>query len=217
MIEPPRSSGDLAARYIKKLIFDQHLRPGDRVPQDEVAQALGISRIPVREALIALERDGWVTIELHRGAFVNELDAAAVRDHYDLFGLVYCYAVRRAMERDAAALVAELDSILTELGDADDARLMARASIAFHDAAINVAQSPRIQVLMGAMSGLIPGNFFAEVPDAMEVGREGLTAIAKAVRAGDAEGADEAWQTMMRRQGDSVVTLFEGRGFFTRS
>jgi len=78
-----RSSGDHAATYIKRLIFDQHLRPGDRVPQDDVAQALGISRIPVREALIALEREGWITIEMHRGAFVNDLDEQAVRDHYD--------------------------------------------------------------------------------------------------------------------------------------
>jgi DNA-binding GntR family transcriptional regulator len=62
------SSGDQAALYIRRLIFDGDLRPGTRVPQDEIAQTLGVSRIPVREALIALEREGWVTIELHRGA-----------------------------------------------------------------------------------------------------------------------------------------------------
>ncbi len=58
-----RSSGDEAARFIRRAIFDGTLRPGARVPQDQVAEALGISRIPVREALIALEREGWVTIE----------------------------------------------------------------------------------------------------------------------------------------------------------
>ncbi|HET6663353.1 MAG TPA: GntR family transcriptional regulator, partial [Acidimicrobiales bacterium] len=50
------SSGDQAALYIRRLMFDGDLRPGTRVPQDEIAQALGVSRIPVREALIALER-----------------------------------------------------------------------------------------------------------------------------------------------------------------
>jgi DNA-binding GntR family transcriptional regulator len=106
-----RSSGDHAATYIKRLIFDQHLRPGDRVPQDEVAQALGISRIPVREALIALEREGWITIAMHRGAFVNDLDEQAVRDHYALFGLVYGLAVRRALDRGNAELAGTLDEI----------------------------------------------------------------------------------------------------------
>src|SRR6266550_2157189 len=83
-----RSSGDEAALLIRRMIFDGELHPGERVPQDDVAAMLGISRIPVREALIALEREGWVTIEMHRGAFVNALDARSVRDHYELFALV---------------------------------------------------------------------------------------------------------------------------------
>src|SRR5213075_1965678 len=108
------SSGDHAEVYIKRLIFDQHLKAGDRVPQDDVASALGISRIPVREALIALEREGWVTIEMHRGAFVNEFDEQTVRDHYTLFGLVYGFATRRALARDDGTgdLVATLDAVL---------------------------------------------------------------------------------------------------------
>src|SRR5437763_14146955 len=82
-----RSSGDDAALLIRRMIFEGELRPGERVPQDHVAAVLGISRIPVREALIALEREGWVTIEMNRGAFVNALDARSVRDNDDLFGL----------------------------------------------------------------------------------------------------------------------------------
>ena len=70
-----QSSGEQAAVHIRRLIFDGELRPGDRVPQDEIAHTLGISRIPVREALIALEREGWVTIEMHRGAFISAIDA----------------------------------------------------------------------------------------------------------------------------------------------
>src|SRR3982074_3512046 len=93
------SSGDGAALYIRRLIFDGELRPGERVPQDEVANALGISRIPIREALIALEREGWGTIEMHRGAYINALDADWVRDNYELFGLIYGFAAQRALAR----------------------------------------------------------------------------------------------------------------------
>src|SRR5262249_55944886 len=83
------SRGDEAAQYIRSLIFDGDLQPGDRVPQDEVAKVLGVSRIPVREALITLEGEGWVSIELNRGAFVNGYDANSVVDHYDLYGMTY--------------------------------------------------------------------------------------------------------------------------------
>jgi DNA-binding GntR family transcriptional regulator len=210
-----RSSGDHAATYIKRLIFDQHLRAGDRVPQDEVAQALGISRIPVREALIALEREGWITIEMHRGAFVNDFDEQAVRDHYALFGLVYGFAARRALARDDGSLAGTLDAILGELGAKDDPTKAGHVALAFHDAVIAAARSPRIQTIMGAMSGLIPGNFFAMVPGSIPVERKGLTAIAKAVRKGDGDAAAKEYERMMRGHGDLVVALFHSRGFFT--
>ena len=209
-----KSSGDHAATYIKRLIFDQHLRPGDRVPQDEVAQALGISRIPVREALIALEREGWITIAMHRGAFVNDLDEQAVRDHYSLFGLVYGFAARRALARDDGSLAGTLDDVLAGLGSDDDPVKAGHVALAFHDAIITMARSPRIQTIMGAMSGLIPGNFFAAVPGSIPAERRGLTAIAKAVRKGDGDAAAKGYEQMMRTHGDLVVELFESRGFF---
>src|SRR5437588_9785167 len=115
-----RSSGDEAALLIRRMIFDGELRPGERVPQDDVAAMLGISRIPIREALIALEREGWVTIELHRGAFVNALDERAVRDSYDLFGLVYGFAVRRAIERGDDGLGARLAALQKVIERTDD-------------------------------------------------------------------------------------------------
>jgi DNA-binding GntR family transcriptional regulator len=211
-----RSSGDHAATYIKRLIFDQHLRAGDRVHQDEVAQALGISRIPVREALIALEREGWITIEMHRGAFVNDFDEQAVRDHYSLFGLVYGFAARRALSRDDSSgeLAAALDAILAELGQDDDPAQAGHVALAFHDAVVEAARSPRIQTIMGAMSGLIPGNFFAVVPGSIAVERQGLTAIARAVGKRNGDAAAKAYEKMMRAHGDLVVDLFESRGFF---
>jgi DNA-binding GntR family transcriptional regulator len=209
------SSGDHAAVYIKRLIFDQHLKAGDRVPQDDVASALGISRIPVREALIALEREGWVTIEMHRGAFVNDFDEQAVRDHYTLFGLVYGFAARRALDRDTKGeLAAGLDEILARVKGTDDPAAISSATLAFHDTVIAAARSPRVRTILGAMSGLIPGNFFAVVPGAIAVEREGMAAITRAVKRGDGAAAAKEYEKMLNRHGDLVVNLFRSRGFF---
>ena len=98
LIDRP-SSGDLVAIHVRSLIFNGALRQGDRVHQDDIARQLGVSRIPVREAIIALDREGWLTITPHRGAFVHGLDEDALRDHYELLGLVYGLAARRATER----------------------------------------------------------------------------------------------------------------------
>ena len=78
-----RSAGDRIAAWIRGRIVTGQLRRGDRVTQEDVARDLGVSRIPVREALVALDREGWVTIEPHRGAFVAGVDEDWVRDHYD--------------------------------------------------------------------------------------------------------------------------------------
>src|ERR1700681_724882 len=110
-----RSSGEQAALYIRRLIFDGELRPGARVPQEEIAQTLGISRIPIREALIALEREGWVTIEMHRGAFITAINVQAVRDHYELYGLLQGFAVRRALATQDSEWIDHLGDIAAKL------------------------------------------------------------------------------------------------------
>jgi len=212
-----KSSGEQAAVHIRRLIFDGELRPGDRVPQDEIAHTLGISRIPVREALIALEREGWVTIEMHRGAFISAIDAQAVRDHYELYGLVYGFAARRALARHDAGLVEQLGALERRLVYTNDPEEMGRLSVEFQAAVVDAAHSPRIKVVLRAMSALVPGEFFAEVPGAMDVQRRGLPAVLRAVRRGDGDRAADEYLRLMRRMGDKVVQLFKDRGLFDPS
>jgi DNA-binding GntR family transcriptional regulator len=209
------STGDQAALYIRRLMFDGDLRPGTRVPQDEIAQALGVSRIPVREALIALEREGWVTIELHRGAFINALDEQSVRDHYELYGLVYGFAAKRALRRsNAGELVEVLEQIVGDLPAAKQPADFTRVAFAFHRSVVNAARSHHINVVIRAMSGLVPGDFFSLVPDAIAIERRGLPVIARAVAAGDDDRVADEYLRMMQSVGEQVVELFERRGLF---
>jgi DNA-binding GntR family transcriptional regulator len=209
-----QSSGEHAAVYIRRLIFDGRLHPGERIPQEHIAQALGVSRIPVREALIALEREGWVTIEMHRGAFVNALDEQAARDTYELFGVVYGFAVQRAIGRERSDLASQLRDLVDQLRRTESPADVHRLTIAFHAAIVDAAASPRIKVVLRAMSGLLPGNFFELVPGAIDIERKGLATIANAVGDRDAEKAGDGYERMMRRQGELVVQLFSDRGLF---
>lgn len=212
-----RSSGAQAAEYLRSLILEGRLRPGDRVPQDEVAEALGVSRIPVREALIALEREGWVSVELNRGAFVNALDPDTVRDSYELFGLVYGFATRCAVARSDGSLVEQLAEIEKQLRATDDPEEVQRLTVAFHGIVVDTARSPRIKVVLRSTTRLVPGNFFAQVPGSIEVERKGTAAILKALRKGDADKAAAEYLAMLRAQGELVVAEFESRGLFAPS
>jgi DNA-binding GntR family transcriptional regulator len=207
-----RSSGEQAAMYIRRLIFDGVLREGDRVPQDAIAEQLGLSRVPVREALLSLEREGWVTIKPHRGAFIGALDENVVRDHYELYGHVYSFAARRAAQRRSPELLAKLAELQKDIASTDDAREAWRLNLAFHGTLVDMARSPRLQSVLRAMAGIVPGNFFALVPGSIDVEKRGTAAILRALRRGDADRVAEEYVAMMSQQGDLAVELFRKRG-----
>jgi len=208
-------SGQYIASHIRRLIFEGELRAGMRVPQDAIASDLGVSRIPVREALIVLEREGWVTNEMHRGAFISALDEQAVHDHYELYGLICGFAANRALSRGAADLPQRLADIQTSFARAETADELFDLSFAFHGAIVKAAASPRINVAMRAMSALVPGNFFELVPNAVAVEKRGLAAIVRAMKQGDGERASAEYVKMMRQVGNKVARLFDERGLFT--
>jgi len=208
-------SGQYIALHIRRLIFEGELRAGMRVPQDAIASDLGVSRIPVREALIVLEREGWVTNEMHRGAFISALDEQAVHDHYELYGLICGFAADRALARGAADLPQQLADIQTSFARATTAEEFYDLSLAFHAAILKAAASPRVNVAMRAMSALVPGNFFELVPNAVAVEKRGLAAIVRARKLGDGERASAEYVKMMRQVGNKVAQLFNERGLFT--
>jgi DNA-binding GntR family transcriptional regulator len=213
-----QSSGEQAARYIRHLIFAGRLSSGAHVPQDEIAGELGMSRIPIREALIALERQGWVRIERHRGAFVSPLDPASVRDHYELYGLIYGFAARRALERSGDALLGELRGIVEALPEVtDDPVRFGDAALSFHRGIVDGSRSPRIAVALRSMSNLVPGDFFVLVPGSIAVERKGLAAILRALERSDPDTASEQYLRMMDRIGTLVVALFAERGLFAEA
>jgi DNA-binding GntR family transcriptional regulator len=212
-----RSSGEQAALYIRQLIFDGELRPGDRIPQDHIADALGMSRIPVREALIGLDREGWVNIVMHRGVFVATLDETTVRDHYDLMALAYVFAVGRAVTHWDGECDRTLVARAADFARATDAAERQRHAFAFHATVVTAARSPRLRSLLRAMPRLVPGDFFAVVPGALEYQSDRLDEIAAALCDRDPDTAARSYAEMFGRNADLVVEAFRSRGLFDRS
>jgi len=198
------------------MVFTGEYRPGDRVRQDEIATELGVSRIPVREAIIALDREGWVTVEPHRGAFVRGFDPDYVRDHYELYGLVFGLMAARVAERaDAAGRRRVLDAAeAVAAADPADPRAFNEANRAFLRALDEEARSPRLTSMARVMTSIVPGNFFREIPGAIEDQRTGVAAVARAIEAGDTEGATAEFAALLRAQGELVVAVLDGRGVF---
>jgi DNA-binding GntR family transcriptional regulator len=199
------------ATFLRQMILDGELRPGDRVRQEAIAEQLGVSRIPVREAIIALEGEGWLTSRHNQGAYVVGLDRAMVRDHYELLGIVYGLVARRASERADDAAVKELAALQRALSGESEAEAVDVVNDAYLRQLTRMADAVRVTALLRVMSGLIPGNFFAAVPGAIDNQKRGTTAITRAVRARDGDAAARACHRMLMAQGGSVSELLAER------
>jgi DNA-binding GntR family transcriptional regulator len=93
----PGTAAQHALEGLRGALISGQLAPGDRVRQEELAEAMGISLSPVREALAVLEQEGQVTYRPRRGYFVTELDAGQVREIYELRDVLEERAARRAL------------------------------------------------------------------------------------------------------------------------
>jgi DNA-binding GntR family transcriptional regulator len=186
---------------------------GERIPQDEIAAELGVSRVPVREAVIALDREGWVMIQPHRGAFVVGLDENSARDHYELLGRVYGYGAHRTAERATPDQVAVLAAVARKLQAATEPREFSQLNIEFMRRLVSMADSRRVSATVRLMAvSIIPGDFFVEVPEAIKVHKRHLRVIMKALTAGDGEAAEHEIIVMLRQEADLVVALLTKRG-----
>lgn len=208
----PETSAERAFRYVRRRIWEGTLVQGSRVSQDEVAEAIGSSRIPVREALIALERDGIIRMEPNRGAFVEQLDEGMVRDHYEFYGLILGFAVQRTTERADPEVQVALLAIRDQIGDDAIPATISRVSADFHALVRRAGGSPRLRAVSQGLVGLVYGDFFEEVPGSSEVSRAALPTIIDDMVSGEGATAFDDYRVMQRRHGLLVVEVMRRRG-----
>ena len=108
-----RSDGTYSA--LKQMIISNQLGPGERLLDRELADKLGVSRTPVRDALRRLEQDGLITTRTGRRWFVADLDTKQAADLYELREVLEVRAVHLAAERGTQADFEELAGVLTTL------------------------------------------------------------------------------------------------------
>ena len=87
---------DQVVSHVINLVLTGKLRSGDRVDRNEIAHELGLSRVPIQEAVVQLEHDGILSTRYHRGAFVERFDESVVLEHHELYGMLNGIASARA-------------------------------------------------------------------------------------------------------------------------
>jgi DNA-binding GntR family transcriptional regulator len=149
---PPltRNASSAATELIRQAIVDGRLPPGRRLKEEELARELGISRTPVREALLMLHAEGLVDVAPNRGAAVRSHSAQDLDDLYQLRAVLEGYATRRAATRLSDEAIAGLrescerfEGLLDAPTEIDMTELV-RENLVFHQTILDSAGSARL-------------------------------------------------------------------------
>lgn len=144
------SLGKLVRDEMLALILRGQIAPGERINEPDVAARLGVSRVPVREALRELESSGLVEARKHFGVYVRVLDDKAIADLYDMRGVLDGHAGWRAAQLPAAkrkALGKTLASRIAEMkaqARKHDIQGYYASNLAFHWAVVEAADNDQL-------------------------------------------------------------------------
>ena len=146
-----RSAGAAAAEQIRDAIVDGRLEPGHRLKEEQLARELGISRTPVREALVMLQSEGLVDALPNRGSTVRTYSLRDLEEMYELRELLEGHAARRAAERVADQELVALRASCARFSDlvqGRDVRALVEENSVFHHAILVAAGSDRLASML---------------------------------------------------------------------
>jgi DNA-binding GntR family transcriptional regulator len=147
----------------ERIILGQYPQ-GSRLPEQRIGEELDVSRVPLREAVPLLERDGFVHSYPRRGAVVTRWDEEAIDDLFDVRLSLEVGAARYAARQVArGGSMGPLNRALAEaqrVVEGGDAYAIAKGSTAFHESVVQTAGNDLMLRLMGAISGRITWLFY---------------------------------------------------------
>lgn len=205
---------DQVARVIRDQILTGRLRPGERVRQSDWAERLGVSRMPVRDAIKRLCAEGLLVPTDGSSARVITIDPDDVRDGYRLSAVALGLAASRAAERASDAELAELAELHEAFKAdvlADDRPRAQRSNWLFHRAITRAAHSEHLQAVLRVLSVTVPLSSFELIADWPAHALRDHEAILGALRARDAEAAGEAMAAHVGDVTEPMVSEIEGR------
>lgn len=139
---------DRVVGAIRDAIVQGRLRPGEKVPEDELAQQLGVSRTPIREAIRILEQQGLVRVRPKNGTYIAKVDRRDVADGLAVRIALEELAAREAMERSSddqwSAVCERLDGLLAQMDEAvasNDAVTATELDIVFHTTLVRASDN----------------------------------------------------------------------------
>jgi DNA-binding GntR family transcriptional regulator len=151
---------DLVVSHVVNLVLTGKLRSGDRIDRNEIANELGLSRVPIQEAVVQLEHDGILSTQYHRGAYVERFDESVVREHHEIYGLLNGIASARAATDANPEIVAQLDTLIDIMRSSKESRAFQETAWRLRQIINDEYAGPRLHAAIRASQTFIPRAFW---------------------------------------------------------
>jgi DNA-binding GntR family transcriptional regulator len=145
------TAAETVLQQLRVFLASGRLLPGQQLVQEDLAEDLGVSRVPIRESLKILEGEGHVTYHPNRGYFVTELSADDLIELYRIRQILEAEALAQAVLEVSDADIADIESILEQVelaAESGDVERLTEANRAFHFSIIELSGMNRLSRLI---------------------------------------------------------------------
>jgi len=212
ILKPRVQLGDEVASYLRDLIMSGQLKGGERIRLDLMAEQLGVSPTPVREALLSLRAEGFVELEPRKGFAVVPISPADVLDVFAAQAILAGELAARACRHMDAATLGRLHAhqrMLEEAATVSDFDALEAENHHFHRYINRAATSPKLAWLLGVLARYSPRKFYATIDGWPKASLEDHEEILLALEHGDEERARQAMHMHIVHAGDLLVAHLE--------
>jgi DNA-binding GntR family transcriptional regulator len=207
-----RNATGVAVDLIRTAILEGRIGPGERLKEETIARDLGLSRTPVREALLLLQGEGLVESTRNRGAVVRTYGGEEIQEMYELRALLEGYAARRAAARigpDALRRLGGSCERFSALVGEDGILELMRENLVFHNIIVDAAGSARLAEMVRTVIALplVYRSFYWYSPEQRRMSERHHLPLLRALTVHD----EERSELLMKEH------VFEARDFLVAS
>ncbi len=150
-----KTIGEMVYEVLRESIVAGTFAPGERLRQEALATAIGVSRIPVRSALLQLEAEGFVNFHPRRGAVVRSLSLEQLREIYELRELLEPHALRKSMKTMTESRLAQLREVASKLDAEHEGSEFLERRIQFYRSLYDHENNPQLMKMIEDLRGSI--------------------------------------------------------------
>jgi DNA-binding GntR family transcriptional regulator len=202
---------------LRRMILVGELAPGTQPTQDQLAQRLGVSTMPVRKALLQLAAEGLIEVSPRRSFRVVQTTPDDIRDVYWIQARIAGQLAHRAaqvVDGDGLAALAKAHDHFSEVCATGRPADLEAANWRFHRIVNRAAASPKLLLTLRTALRFIPDDFYCLVPDWAPVSERGHRRILDALAAKDPDEARAAAEDHVREAAELLLSSFSAKGFW---